>query len=71
MENEHLDNAVTDLIDNIRGAFLGSIENVVIDAAVRELISNWNDHNSGSIEDWIHTDKEMKNWIVMRDEYSE
>jgi hypothetical protein len=69
MENEHLDNVVTDLIDNIRGAFLGSIENVVIDASVRELINNWNDHHSS--EDWIHTKKELKNWIDMRDECSE
>lgn len=64
MENEHLDNVVTDLIDNIRGAFLGSIENVVIDASVRELISNWNDHH-GDSEDWIDTEKEMKLWVKM------
>lgn len=69
MENEHLDNVIRDLINGIRGEFLGSIENVVIDAAGRELINNWNDHNSS--EDWIHTDKEMKNWIEMRDAYSE
>ena len=66
MENEHLDNVVTDLIDNIRGAFLGSVENVVINAAVRELINNWNDHHSS--EDWICTEEEMKLWVEMYNE---
>lgn len=62
MENEHLDAVVTDLIDNIRGTFLGDVEWMVIDVAVRELIMNWNIYNKYNL---ISTETEMNNWIAM------
>jgi hypothetical protein len=60
MNNGNLEAALCDLVDGIRGAFLGSIEDVIIDAACRELINNWNDHNK---DDLIDVEAELKNHI--------
>lgn len=61
MDNIRLDAALTDLVDGIRGACLGSVENAVIDAATKELINNWNDHNQN---DKIDEAAELQNWEV-------
>jgi hypothetical protein len=61
MDNIRLDAALTDLVDAIRGACLGSVENAVIDAAAKELINNWNDHNQN---DKIDESTELQNWEV-------
>lgn len=56
MINKNLETALTDLVDGIRGACLGSVEWTVIVAAGKELIVNWNDHNA---DDQIDTDAEL------------
>ena len=59
MENQHLETALSDLVDGIRAATLGSIENVVIDGAAMSLIQSWNDHNK---DNQIDTLAELINW---------
>jgi hypothetical protein len=59
MNNENLNTALTDLVDAIRGATLGSVEHVVIEAAGAELIRNWNDHNA---HEQIDVEVELKRW---------
>lgn len=59
MEHANLNTALTDLVDGIRGAFLGSVENVVIQDAGKSLIQSWNDHNA---DDPIDEVKELANW---------
>ena len=65
MDNINLENALSDLVDGIRAATLGSIENVVIDAACKELINNWNDHNK---DDQINVANELENLRIDQQE---
>lgn len=62
MQNEHLNTALTDLVDAIRDITLGSVENTVITAAGKELIRNWNDHNP---DDPIDEAAELELWDAL------
>ena len=66
MDNANLNDTLNDLVGNIRNAFLGSIENVVINAACKELIQNWNDHCEK--DDRIDEREELKNWAELAKE---
>ena len=58
MENQHLEDALCDLIEAIKGITLGSVTSTVIDGAAKELICNWNDHN----EEKVDVNIELNNW---------
>lgn len=59
MDNANLETVLTDLVDAIRGATLGSVEYVVVEAASRALICSWNDCHEKA--DWIDELAELRN----------
>ena len=64
MKNQHLETALCDLIEAIKGINLGSVTATVIDGAAKELICNWNSHLSDgeNDNDWIDVNDELNNW---------
>lgn len=57
--NPNLNTALCDLVNGIRSATLGSVEDVVIYEAGKALIFSWNDHNP---TDRINEGMEFDDW---------